>query len=127
MGYVLLIVGLALLAASARAAWLLKRVAVAERPALWRKAFELRWRIGLVLMFASPFVRFRVGTGEDRWTIFGVPFATFTYDVDGLEYVGYLTGPFFFLNALFWLLLPQLLLWITSLRHRMPAADTPTP
>lgn len=122
--------GFVLLIASGVAVLFNRRVRVEARPALWRKLWTGRWPLGVLLALASIFMHYRVGPAEDRWLVRGVPFPAAFIDSKGSDYVGPLTGTFMALNCLFWLVLPQFVLWVTSGRRdglRTSPLDRPTP
>jgi len=112
--------GFLMLIASGASLFFNRRLAIDGRPGLWRWIWNHRWNLGVLLGIASPFMGYHVSDGKEPWKVVGVPFPSAMFDAKGLDYVGPLTGPFMVLNVLFWLLLPQLVLWVTSGRGRRP-------
>jgi hypothetical protein len=116
-------VGFVLLVASACATFFNLRVDPAVRPPLWRKFRRLGWGLGTILGVASIFMFFPVtGTDGLRYSVHGVPFPAYEFDEKGNDYVSPMSMPFVLLNILFWLLLPQFVLWVTSGHRRREEA-----
>lgn len=127
---VLHIGGLVLLVASAAAVWFNGRVIVVEQPALWRRLWPHRWQVGILLGLVSFFSGYPTygetsyGVTERTWVI-GIPFIFGASDAQGL-YPGF-GMPALVANFVFWLLLPQFVLWVTSRRKRRPTPGESAP
>lgn len=123
--------GLVLLVASFAAAVFNGRLHDAGRPRAWRWLWSQRWPLGFLLGLLSFFSGYpvygegwRYGETSRTW-IFGIPFMFGASDEQGL-YPG-LGGAALVGNFLFWLLIPQFVLWVTSGRRRTTAPETPIP
>jgi hypothetical protein len=107
--------GVVVLIASACAVVWNRRVVVHERPALWRRLWGVRWRLGILLgllSLVSGYLRYPEGReGFVRGLPFAVGGGTYGRPEDLPPPIVVITMQ---LNFLFWLLLPQLVLWATS-------------
>ena len=82
-------------------------------PARRTRAFGFGLLLGLVvfagqcgLWFGYPLIQ----NGESWWVV-GIPFPAAMFDHHGHDYIGLLTLPFFIVNAFFWFLVPQMVLF----------------
>jgi hypothetical protein len=112
----LMLIGVAVLAASIWAWRKNMKVVVAEMPPLWRGLWRWRWVIGIALGIAGCFLRYPLDGDTDRYTVYGVPFMSYAFDQRGHDYVGPLTMPALLLNFVTWAMLPQLAFWAFTLR-----------
>jgi hypothetical protein len=110
----LMVVGIVVLIASVWAWRRNQRWTVSEMPSLWKKLWHLRWLVGVALGIASYFMRYSMQGDDGIYTIYGIPFMAYAFDQDGRDYVGALTMPFLAANFVLWLLLPQLVFWLTA-------------
>jgi hypothetical protein len=108
--------GVLLLLASSFAVLWNRRIAVPSRPATWRRLWSERWPLGLLLALLSVFsgaVRYEVTIDGRTHEWGGIPFLV---GQTGADLCG--NAPCFIfgtqLNFLFWLLIPQFVLWATS-------------
>jgi len=112
----LMLLGVVLLIASIWA-WRKNRpVVVSEMPSLWQVIWRWRWVIGVALGVGSYFLRYPLESSGARYMVYGVPFMSYAFDSKGHDYVGPLTTFAIALNFATWALLPQLFLWLFSLR-----------
>ncbi len=117
---VLHIGGLLLLIVSSFAVLWNRRIAVRDQAAPWQRLWRQRWPIGFLLGLLSPWSGFVTYTVRGGWrdvSVGGLPFLTHTDELDGL-FLGIFGLQ---LNFLFWLLVPQFVLWATSRSGRRPA------
>ena len=96
--------------------------AAARRDARWRAVRAASYAAGALLAVGSYALRGRLsyaGEGpEGPGTVVGIPFFVAFTDASGAGGVTFLTVPLALLNALFWFLLPQLLLAAFALTRR---------
>ena len=118
--------GLALLILSSFAAVWNRRVVAREMPAPWQRLWRLRWKVGVLLGLLSVFswavtypTTLDTGWQANGRFARGIPFivggGTHGVNEDMPHPIFLITLQ---LNFLFWLLLPQLVLWVTWLLRR---------
>ena len=118
--------GFVLLIASFAAIFFNQKLDARDRPARWRWLWERRWNLGILLGLLSAFSCYPVYEGGKWFTFWGIPFLVAA--AGGGE--GDPHGPGIIsvaLNILFWLLLPQCVLWVTSGPRRKAGAVTADP
>jgi hypothetical protein len=78
-----------------------------------RKYYILAWVIGIPFGIASVFMCYptSVNHGQQYKTI-GIPFLAAAFDENGADYVSPLTPILMGVNFTFWLLFPQLYIWV---------------
>jgi hypothetical protein len=80
---------------------------------LWRKAYLWAWGLGLPLAVSSFYMKYSAtGNHGQKYTLIGIPFVAAAFDDKGADYASFLTPVLMGLNAVFWLLVPQLVMWI---------------
>ena len=84
--------------------------------ATWLTVYNKRWPAIVVLGIAA-FAFSYSATGHDgqRWRVYGFPFPAAAFDSHGADYVGPLTLPSLFANAVIWALLPDICLYVWRL------------
>jgi hypothetical protein len=94
-----------------------------ERPKHWRGLLAGTFAFGLVLACASwpgtYFLGYPLPDPEGGYgRIAGIPFVAAWFDSEGRDYVGTITLPAVIGNAVFWLLIPQMMLASYGKRHQ---------
>ncbi len=79
----------------------------------WRLAYRWRLLFGFVLAIASTFIWYPISIHGEQFKALGVPFQIMLFDAAGKDYIGLLTMPSFFANVMIWLLVPDLVLWLS--------------
>jgi len=121
MFYVLLVVATLIIAIEVVSARMNRRIRLEGRAsAKWEKAYRWRWVIGVPFAVLSAFVSYPMVGETESYRILGFPLMVAAFDEAGHDYVGPLTGPSFFANAVIWYFLPQiaLLVWAKAKRPR---------
>jgi hypothetical protein len=82
-----------------------------------------RWSgpLGLLLGIGSYFISYPLQDQGETWRVMGFPFFAAAFDPRGADYVGIATIPAIIGNFVFFLALPQLILWATG-RSRVRGA-----
>jgi hypothetical protein len=87
----------------------------------WLIARRWSWLVGLLLGIGGYFIAYPMQDDGGTWRVIGFPFIAAAIDPQGADYVSVTTMPAVIGNFLFFLLLPQLVLWIAG-RGRNRAA-----
>jgi len=99
-------------------AWWRNRVSLPKLLDPWLWFWQMRWVVGVLLAVADTLVRYHVDAGGDHYTIYGFPVMSFAFDQRGWDYVGVLMIPAMVFNALTFLVLPQLIVWVYGVWQR---------
>jgi hypothetical protein len=84
-----------------------------EKSKDWQKAYGQSRIIGVVLGFSSIFMTYSTpGTQDQLYKIIGIPFMAGAFDEKGADYVSVLTPLIMGLNFIWWVLLPELYVWL---------------
>lgn len=80
----------------------------------WLIVYKWRYLLGLPFAVASFFVSYTMSGDTEPYKVMGFPLMAAAFDDAGRDYVGPLTVPFFFINAVIWYFLPFLILLLWS-------------
>jgi hypothetical protein len=80
----------------------------------WRFVHKWRLLFGIPLAVASFFMGYPTSGGGEEYKVIGVPFLVAAFDSAGRDYIGLLSVPSLVANALLWLFLPAVALWVWS-------------
>lgn len=87
----------------------------------WRWLYKWQLAIGVMLAVGAAFISYPASGGNDRYTVWEVPFIAFAIDQRGWDYVGPLSALALILNGVTWIFFPAFVLWVWRLRQ--PAAQ----
>ena len=91
-----------------------QRVVNGTATARWLAARRWSGLFGLVLGIGSYFISYPLQDQGETWRVMGFPFFAAAFDSRGSDYVGITTIPAIIGNFLFFLALPQLILWASG-------------
>jgi uncharacterized membrane protein HdeD (DUF308 family) len=84
-----------------------------EKSEDWQKAYRKSRIVGVVLGFSSIFMTYPTrGTHDQLYKIIGIPFMAGAFDEKGADYVSVLTPLIMGINIIWWVLLPELYVWL---------------
>ena len=127
MASILMIVGILGLVAGAlavRANFRLSRGP--DMPPRWRSFRVLSIMLGVAVGLSTYPLTYRMGytvsAPDGPGRVVGIPFFVAYFDAAGNDYIGWITLAGTVANALFWFLVPQILLWLYGVRwsRRIP-------
>ena len=91
-----------------------RRAARGTAPSRWLIARRWSGPLGLLLGIGSYFISYPLQDHGETWRVMGFPFFAAAFDPYGADYVGITTIPAIIGNFVFFLALPQLILWATG-------------
>lgn len=115
MYWILLVAGLMVLALEIFASR--RNHITAQAPdvvAAWRFAHKWLLLFGIPFAVASFFMGYPTSGEGEKYEVIGVPFLVAAFDSAGRDYVGLLSVPSLVANALLWLFVPAVALWVWS-------------
>ncbi len=83
----------------------------------WKRSYWWSWAVGIPLAVSSVFMIYKITSDSgETYSIIGLPFFAGAFNSKGADFVSPLTPLFMLANIIFWLLIPQLYMWVWSFR-----------